>query len=346
MKTAALILAAGASTRFGSPKQLARIGDRTMLEVVIESARDAGLAPIIVVGPSTIAVGRAVTAVANDTPDSGMSASLKLGVGALPADVGRVVVLLGDQPSVGPGLIAEMVAAECGGRPFLASQAAGHLAPPVVMARDAFQMVEELRGDEGLRRVLEARAELVAPFPVASHAVDIDTPEELELFIEPCPGCGALLTPLPDGPSHAYIGASAACWSTFSELVAREFGDLAYGAAHRHSVDAYAAQHPGVDGPRARQSVAIHLICIALWLEHGVGPDALLPITRRLTERGGWPWLTPPTTYALTVHDVLRATSGEDHVRRVNVWATAVWGAWREHHAVIRGWAEQARGSD
>ncbi|MGI8657572.1 MAG: DUF5946 family protein [Candidatus Limnocylindria bacterium] len=346
MKTAALILAAGASTRFGSPKQLARIGDRTMLEVVVDAARGAGLDPIIVVGPSSIPVGPGVTAVINDTPDAGMSASLKLGVGAVPDDVGRVVVLLGDQPTVGPGLIAEMAASDAGGRPFLASQSADRVAPPMVMAREAFRLVEGLHGDQGLRSVFDAHAELVAPFPLASHPPDIDTPEELELFVEPCPGCGTLLIPMPNGPSHAYIGASSACWSVFSELLAHEFGDPTYGIVHRHTVDVYAAQHPGADGPKERQSVAIHLISIALWLEQGVGPDALLPITRRLTDRGGWPWLTPPTTYALTVHDVLRATSGEDHVRRVRAWATAVWGAWGEHHAVIRGWAEEARGSD
>ena len=51
MKTAAVILAAGASTRFGSPKQLARIGGRTLLEQVVATARAAGLDPVVAVVP-------------------------------------------------------------------------------------------------------------------------------------------------------------------------------------------------------------------------------------------------------------------------------------------------------
>ena len=54
MKTAAVILAAGASTRFGSPKQLARIGGRTLVEQVVATARAAGLDPIVAVLPPGI----------------------------------------------------------------------------------------------------------------------------------------------------------------------------------------------------------------------------------------------------------------------------------------------------
>ncbi|MEO5986834.1 MAG: DUF5946 family protein [Candidatus Limnocylindria bacterium] len=343
MKTAALVLAAGASRRFGSPKQLARIGNRTMLQVVLDAARVAGLDPIVVVAPSSIGLPSGVVGVANDEPDAGMSASLRLGFHAVGPEVDRIIVLLGDQPTVGPGLIREMRAMDSAGRPLVALHSAGRLAPPVLVTRDGFGLVDGLDGDEGFRGVLTKHPELVTPFAVTSHPVDIDSPEELELFVEPCPGCGALLAPMRDTPSHEYIGASPACWVAFGELLAREFGDPSYGVIHRHTVDVYAAQHPGVDGPRQRQSVAIHLISMALWLERGWDPQALLPITRRLTENaGGWPWLAPPPTYALSIDDVLRATSGEDHVRRVHGWADAVWAAWQDHHATVRGWAQEA----
>src|SRR5262245_29707490 len=86
MTVAAVILAAGASTRFGSAKAVARIGSRTMLEVVVDTATAAGLAPIIVVAPSALTVPESATAVRNDAPELGMSHSLRLGIAAVPPD--------------------------------------------------------------------------------------------------------------------------------------------------------------------------------------------------------------------------------------------------------------------
>ena len=62
-----------------------------------------------------------------------------------------------------------------------------------------------------------------------------------------CPGCGLEL-PQRDGPVHPYIGASAACWSLYGEVLTREYGDASYRSAHRLTLDAYAVQHPGVHG--------------------------------------------------------------------------------------------------
>ena len=106
---------------------------------------------------------------------------------------------------------------------------------------------------------------------------------------EPCPGCGARYEPIDALPSHPYIGASSACWSTFGEVLAREFGDIAYGRVHRHSVDVYAAQHPGTDGRRERQSVDLHLIALAHWLEDGIVAPELNRITQRVACVDGRP---------------------------------------------------------
>ena len=172
------------------------------------------------------------------------------------------------------------------------------------------------------------------------------TCERCVAVTERCPGCGAPYEPIEGPPSHPYIGASAACWATFGELLAREFGDVTYGRVHRHSVDAYAAQHPGTDGRRERQSVAVHLIAIAHWLQDGIVPPELNRITQGLaSERRDWPWLEPPDPahYRMTVLDVLKAPSGEEHVVLVRSWAEAVWEAWASHHDLVRGWAAEAR---
>jgi molybdenum cofactor cytidylyltransferase len=178
MRTAALILAAGSSTRFGSPKQLARFGDRTMLQAVIEIARSVSLAPIIVVGRPDASLPVDVTLIANDAPQLGLSRSLRLGLHALPADVDAAVILLGDQPTLPAISIAAVVEAR-GTRPIVAASADGLLAPPVLIESGHFNIADDLSGDIGLRQILAADPELVTAVDVGVHAPDVDTPDDL-----------------------------------------------------------------------------------------------------------------------------------------------------------------------
>jgi molybdenum cofactor cytidylyltransferase len=180
MQTAAVILAAGASTRFGSPKQLAQIGDRTMLAWVIDVAREAGLAPIIAVVPPGIAVPPDVVPVVNTDPAAGLSRSLSLGVAAVPPDVDAAVILLGDQPTLSVDAVRTVVRAAGGDRPVVAARADGRFGPPVLLSRDAFGLAHEASGDEGLRTMLADHPELVTPVDVGEHAPDVDVPADLE----------------------------------------------------------------------------------------------------------------------------------------------------------------------
>ncbi len=178
MRTAAVILAAGSGTRFGSPKQLVTLGARTMLEHVTEIARDAGLAPIIVVLPTDIPAPRGVTAVLNDRTDAGISRSLQLGIDAVPDDVGAAVILLGDQPTVPVSRVLALLA-HATARPAVVTRAAGNIGPPVLLRRDGFGLVAETTGDAGLGPVLARHPELVACVDVDAHAADVDTPDDL-----------------------------------------------------------------------------------------------------------------------------------------------------------------------
>ena len=179
MQTAAVILAAGASTRFGSMKQVAPFGTGTMLGAVITQARDAGLDPIIAVLPPGVEAPPGATAVVNDQPSAGISRSLQLGIRAVPEDVGGAVILLGDQPTLSVDAIRAVLGAERHGRPIAAAHADGRRGPPVFLLREAFALAEEATGDHGLAPLLTAHSERVASVDIGRHAPDVDTPADM-----------------------------------------------------------------------------------------------------------------------------------------------------------------------
>lgn len=341
MKVAAVILAAGASKRFGSLKAAARIGSRTLVEIAVDTATAAGLSPVIVVAPSALDVPESAEAVRNDVPDRGMSRSLRLGIAAVPPDADGAVVLLVDQPTVDVGHLLTLDGWR-GGTPVVATRSDGVLGPPILIEREGFDLVESIDGDAGLRDLLRADPSLVTAVDHAGMP-DVDSAEDINRITEPCPGCGARYLPQVLQETHPYIGASPACWATFGEVLAREFGDITFGRVHRHSVDVYAAQHPGSDDRRQRKSVALHLIGICHWLEHDVSVDRLNAITQQLaSEDRQWPWLTAPDAYPMTVIDVLEARDGAEHVRLIRRWADLTWAAWSDHHDLVRAWAAEA----
>lgn len=155
-----------------------------------------------------------------------------------------------------------------------------------------------------------------------------------------CPGCGALVPDL-DGPTHAYVGASPGCWKIYGDVLAREYGELRNPPYHRMTVDAYAAQHPGVESRRSVQSVAGHLIALHLVLERGLDTGYATKVLGRITQVADrFVWLTPPDfSESMTVLDVAAAATPGDHERAVRAWASSVWEAWRDEHETVREWA-------
>ncbi len=162
-----------------------------------------------------------------------------------------------------------------------------------------------------------------------------------------CPGCGLTVADVA-GPSHPYIGAATGCWALYGEVLAREYGELRYPEVHRLTVDAYAAQHPGVPSRRSIQSVAVHLVSLHLVLERGFnGARATAAIRRVLAARPTLVWLEPPARLgAGTVADIVAARTAAEHESRVRRWAAAVWTAWAPHHGTVRGWAAPAAEAD
>jgi hypothetical protein len=151
-----------------------------------------------------------------------------------------------------------------------------------------------------------------------------------------CPDCHARV-PGVDGPTHAYIGANAGCWAAWGDLQARAYGEPALAPVMPLAVDAYAAQHHGVEGRRQAQSVWVHLVSICLVLEHGWSPVAGIRAKQLLLEHDPvFSWLPPPADPGpLTVLDVA-SVSGEEAAVAVRRWAASVWDAWSGHQDAIR----------
>lgn len=152
--------------------------------------------------------------------------------------------------------------------------------------------------------------------------------------------CGAMVAPW-DGPAHAYIGATPGCWRVYCEVIGAEYTSDASSLTRRLIVDAYAAQHPGVESRRAIQSVAGHLIALHLLLDQGRSADFVTSALVRAVEQSDrYRWLTPPD-FAGTVNVAAIAAVGDvaSRERIAREWAASVWDSWREHHGTVRGWA-------
>jgi len=156
-----------------------------------------------------------------------------------------------------------------------------------------------------------------------------------------CSGCGVEL-PAHDGPVHRYLESSPAWWAKYGELLAREYQNPEFMAAHRLTVDSCAVQHPGRPSPQSIQSVAVHPISLHAVLELGMDPHRASELIRDCVNRGGFVWIEPPVPPArLTVTYPLAASSADSHVNAVREWALAAWQSWHAHHEQVRAWAAQ-----
>jgi CTP:molybdopterin cytidylyltransferase MocA len=162
---AGVVLAAGASTRFGSPKQ------RILLEPVLERVRASGLEDVVVVlGAHEVETHARVVR----CPDweHGPGASLRCGLAALPADAEAAVVVLADGPDLAPGAVDRVVASWRDERDdVVAASYGGVRGHPVVLARSAWARIP----DEGAR-VLEAR---LVPCDDLGSPGDVDVETDL-----------------------------------------------------------------------------------------------------------------------------------------------------------------------
>ena len=189
MNVAAIVLAAGASSRFGSPKALAILEGRPLLEHVLDAVRTAGIEEIVVVlGHAAQEIEDGIDwlsehRVRNPDPRY-LSGSLQIGLAAvldIEPPVKGVVVVLGDQPRTRPEVIRALISAgRSGDRPVVIPRYTdGGGANPVLLRSDGFGLVDEASGDRGLGPLLSSDPDLVLEVAVTGSNPDIDRPVDL-----------------------------------------------------------------------------------------------------------------------------------------------------------------------
>ena len=181
---AAIVLAAGASRRFGGAKQLARLGDRHLLEHAIAAACGAGVDEVVVVlgGHAreildTVDLGCARPVVC-DAWEEGQGASLRAGVDAV-RRAEAVVLMLGDQPLVTSAAVSRVIAGRGGGAPAVRATYDGVPSHPVLVEASLFGRLLQLEGDRGAREVLAAVDTRLVACDGVGCPDDVDTPEAL-----------------------------------------------------------------------------------------------------------------------------------------------------------------------
>lgn len=189
---AAIVLAAGRSSRMGEHKLLLPLGERPLVTYAVDAACGSNADPVIVVvgynaGDVTMALaGMRCRVVANESYADGMATSLRAGIATLPSDVAGVLILLADQPLVTSTMVDFMlVAASLEPHAIHAAAYNGKRGNPVYFPRILFGELLAVSGDEGGRSVVARHADMVrlVPMPNEVAALDVDTPGEYERLI-------------------------------------------------------------------------------------------------------------------------------------------------------------------
>lgn len=193
-----VILAAGLSSRMGSPKQLLPYRDTTLLGHVLDVASRTSLGELVLVtsrptgARAELQAHPTVRHVVNLHPTDGQSGSLKLGIAAVSADASGALILMSDQPGITVELINRMIEEfETTPMGALVPTYRGHRGSPVLLCQSFWPLLSSLRGDTGARELLSEHPELVRTIEVEhlGNLRDIDTPEQYSQLLERAGPC-------------------------------------------------------------------------------------------------------------------------------------------------------------
>lgn len=189
-----IVLAAGASVRMGKAKQSLEFGGTTLLRRAIQTALDSGCRPVVVVLGAGNEILRSeikdfsVSIVINDDWQTGMSSSIRAGLGRLLEISGQitgVLIMVCDQPFVSAELLSRIVAVrKKTNAPVVASRYAATLGVPALFSRPLFSRLMDLEDTGGAKKIIKQFENETVAVSFENGKFDIDTPDDYLKLID------------------------------------------------------------------------------------------------------------------------------------------------------------------
>jgi molybdenum cofactor cytidylyltransferase len=192
-----IILAAGASTRLGRPKQLLPWQGVTLLQHAVQIALTVTTQPVVVTGANSKHLAAAldpgqVKWVFNPNWEQGIASSIRCGLQTLlnrTPQPDQVIFMVCDQPFVTVELLLDLINEQQKSRkPIVASAYADTLGIPALFDKSLFSQLLELQGDTGAKKLIQQYAEDVASVAFEKGAYDIDTESQYNELVDKLPG--------------------------------------------------------------------------------------------------------------------------------------------------------------
>lgn len=173
------------------PKQLLPYKRKNLLQRTIDEAlASRATAVYVVLGAHAAEIQKSVrtdkvTILMNRHWEEGLSSSIRTALESLPDSIDAAIVSLCDQPLLVTSVFNDLMDQfGASGRSIVACEYDGSPGVPVLFARKYFPELSALRGDVGARAIVQAHRDDVALVPFADGAVDLDTPEEYQHFMQ------------------------------------------------------------------------------------------------------------------------------------------------------------------
>jgi molybdenum cofactor cytidylyltransferase len=188
-----IVLAAGASVRMGTPKQLLKIADVTMVRRAAQNAIDSQCRPVVMVLGSNADLirpeldGLMINLAVNPEWEMGMSTSIRFGLKTLLAiapETDAAILVLADQPALTGMALQKLTGAFAQNTSGLVvARYSGQLGTPALFAGVYFNELLNLDGKEGAKSLLRRHLERVLPIDLPEAALDLDTPEQFDCWV-------------------------------------------------------------------------------------------------------------------------------------------------------------------